>query len=131
MAEAFSRLAVRRGFVGGLGFALAGVDRAVAICDAAEDFAECVYVLRRRIHWSVAFFELAGGGGGNLSPVAGAGGLTRPEALWFVDKFRRRRPDAQVIHRRRRGGLRLGRKVADSARPYLREDGAPDGFEWI
>src|SRR5258708_7431082 len=80
VAETFSRLSVRRGFVGGIGFALVGLDRARAIVDAAEDFAACAYVLRRRVHWAVAFFELGAGRGGELVPVAGAGGLTKPEA---------------------------------------------------
>ncbi len=130
VAETFSRLSVRRGFVGGLGFALVGLERARAICDAAEDFAACAYVLRRRVHWAVAFFELAAGGGGGLVPVAGAGGLTKPEVYWFVQRFRNKRPGAAVIHRRRRGGLRR-RRDAVEATPYLREDAARDGFEWI
>ena len=128
VAETFARLAVRRGFVGGLGFALVGLERARAICDAAEDYAACAWVLRRRKHWAVAFFE--DGGGGELVPVAGAGGLTKPEVYWFVQRFRKNRPGAAVIHRRRRGGLRRGAGVAVSP-PYLRDDGAPDGFEWI
>src|SRR5258708_24510406 len=35
VAKTFSGLSVRRGFVGGIGFALVGVDRARAIVDAA------------------------------------------------------------------------------------------------
>jgi len=129
VAETFSRLSVRRGFVGGIGFALVGVDRAKAIVDAAEDFAACAYVLRRRVHWAVAFFELGVGGGGDLVPVAGAGGLTKPEAYWFLARFRKRRPGAAVVHRRRTGGLR--RRAYSETPSYLSEDGSPDGFEWI
>lgn len=61
--------------------------------------------------------------------MAGAGGLTKPEAYWFLARFRKKRPGATVIHRRRNGGLR--RHAHRESRPYLREDGSPDGFEWI